>query len=264
MLSRAILRDVFNIVRWDLMKLKNQKIFLTMRLSWFVVQITVFARVISLVVRGFTGFDYFEFYLLGIYSSLLYSTSISRGYVLADEFDSGIVEYHLSLPVKRSVLVVGRIIGSSLSALLFTLPMMLVILAVLNLYTRVFEIVVSITTAFLFSTGVVSFVVLVVLRFKSGDATDIFFGTIDALLIRLSSVFYPLPVIASIAPYYYVALANPITHFSDFIRVLFIPEYLLYTLNPIGMLIYIVALVFGLLVLLIDYYEKKLEAGSWR
>lgn len=264
MRSMSGVREVLNIVTWDLMKLKNQKIFLAMRLSWFVVQITVFARVISLVVKGFTGFDYFEFYLLGIYSSLLYSTSISRGYVLADEFDSGIIEYHLSLPVKRSALVIGRILGSSISALLFTLPMMFVILVVLNLYTRVVEILISVAMAFLFSTGVVSFVVLVVLRFKSGDATDIFFGTIDALLIRLSSVFYPLPIIASIAPYYYVALANPITHFSDFIRVLFIPEYFLYTLNPVGMLIYIIGLVFGLLIVLIDYFEKKLEAGSWR
>ncbi|MEM1661991.1 MAG: ABC transporter [Desulfurococcaceae archaeon] len=264
MYKKSDLRDLSNIIKWDLMKLKNQKIFLAMRLSWFIVQITVFARVISLIVRGFTGFDYFEFYLLGIYSSLLYTSSISRGYVLADEFDSGIVEYHLSLPVKRSVLVIGRILGSAISALLFTLPMMFVILIVLKLITMVLEIIVSIITAFLFSIGVVSFVVLVVLRFKSGDATDIFFGTIDALLIRLSSVFYPLPIIARIAPYYYVALVNPITHFSDFIRIIFIPEYVLYTLNPIGMVMYILALAIGLLVLLIDYYEKKLEAGSWK
>jgi len=82
--KKSDLRDLSNIIKWDLMKLKNQKIFLAMRLSWFIVQITVFARVISLIVRGFTGFDYFEFYLLGIYSSLLYTSSISRGYVLAD------------------------------------------------------------------------------------------------------------------------------------------------------------------------------------
>lgn len=264
MFSRNDLVDVFKVMRWDLMKLKNQRIFLAMRLSWFIVQITVFARVISFIVRYAVGFNYFDFYLLGIYSSILYASSISRGYILADEFDHGIVEYHLSLPIKRSVLVVGRVLGSAFSAFLFTLPMMFTILLFLKLLDKVVAIAVSLLSAMVFSLGVVSFVILVVLKFRSGDVTDIFFGTIDALLIRLSTVFYPLPVIMAVAPYYYVALTNPISHFADFIRILFIPEYVLFSINPIGAVVYIIGLTMGLLILVIEYYEKKLEAGGWK
>jgi len=258
-------RDVVHIIEWDLGRLKSQRVFIAMRLSWFIIQVFVFARAMSLIVTQLAGIDYYKFYLLGIYVSILYSTSISRGYVIADEFDDGIVEYHLALPVKRSILVLGRVLGSSLAALLFTIPMMLVVLLAINEFNPI-GILVSLIVAYFFSMGVVGFVILVVTSVKSTDATDILFGTIDAILVRLSSIFYPLPVIQALglAPYYFTALLNPLTSIADFIRILFLPEYIAYTISPYALLLYLIGFTAGMIILAIEHYVKKLEAGGWK
>jgi ABC-2 type transport system permease protein len=80
-------------------------------------------------------------------------------------------------------------------------------------------------------------------------------------------VFYPLPVIeaSGIAPYYVIALMNPITNLADFLRILVFPEYYMvfkYGVAPI--VVYMVAFSMGLLVLAVEYYERKLEAGGWK
>lgn len=265
------IRSILLVASWDLMKLKNQKVFLAMRVAWFTLQVLVFARAISFIVSQsileYTGgVDYYYFYLLGIYTSLIYSTSISRGYVIADEFDDGIVEYHLSLPIKRGVFAVGRVLGSSLSTIIFTLPMMIVVYVILGV-SNLFSIIVSLISALVFSIGVVSFVLLLVFSVKSTDLTDILVGAIDALLVRLSTVFYPLPVIeaSGIAPYYVIALMNPITNLADFLRILVFPEYyMVFKYGVAPMVVYMVAFSMGLLVLAVEYYERKLEAGGWK
>lgn len=272
---RNELKNMLVVAQWDLIKLKNQRIFLAMRLAWFTIQVLVFARAISYIVKQavseIIGVDYYYFYVLGVYTSLLYSTGISRGYIIADEFDDGIVEYHLSLPVKRSVLAIGRVLGSALSAVIFTTPMILVIMLALY-FSKPFTLSpLSITAMVLsimaFSIGVVSFVVLLVMKVRSTDATDILLGVIDAFLVRLSTVFYPLPVVeaSGIQPYYVAVLVNPISHMTDFLRVLVFPEYelvLKYGLH--ASLLYVLGLAMGLLILAVEYFEKRLEAGGWK
>ncbi|MEM4717448.1 MAG: ABC transporter permease [Desulfurococcaceae archaeon] len=268
---RSTLEEIILVATWDILKLKNQKIFLAMRIAWFTIQVLVFARVISYIVssavlKSTGGVSYYYFYLLGIYTSLLYSTSISRGYIIAEEFDDGIVEYHLSLPLKRSAFAIGRVLGSSISSLLFTLPMMILVYLVLGV-RDIIVVIISILAALIFSAGVVCFVLLIVFSFKSTDLTDILIGAIDALLIRLSTVFYPLPVIlaSGISPYYVVALANPITHISDFLRLIVFPEYYLVAGHGIiPSVIYVLGFSIGLLIIAIEYYERKLEGGGWK
>jgi len=267
----STLKTLLVIASWDLMKLKNQKVFIAMRWAWFTVQILVFARAISYIVSHtitqYTGgVDYYYFYILGVYTTLLYSASIARGYMIADEFDDGIVEYHLALPVRRNILAVGRVIGSSISTIIFTFPMMLIVYMVLGVHD-ILVILVSLLSALVFSMGVVSFVIMIVFTVKSTDLTDIIVGAIDALLVRLSTVFYPLPVIMAtgIAPYYIAALANPISHMADFLRILLFPEYYLVVQHGLwASLVYLIGFSMGLLILAIEYYEKKLEAGGWR
>ncbi len=265
------LKTILLIATWDLMKLRNQKVFVAMRLAWFTVQVLVFARAISYIVtrtvENYTGgVEYYYFYILGVYTTLLYSTSIARGYMVAEEFDDGIVEYHLSLPVKRSTLAIGRVLGGGVSTLIFALPMMIIVYTVLRVRDPVI-VAISLASALVFSAGVVSLVILLVFTIKSTDLTDIIVGAIDALLVRLSTVFYPLPVIAStgIAPYYVAAMLNPISHMSDFLRILVFPEYYLVApYGPLATILYLVGFSMGLLLLAIEFYEKKLETGGWR
>jgi len=192
-LSLHEFKAVLRVVEWDLMKPKRQKAFMAMRTAWFIIQTLVFGYTISKITRPDIGVDHYTFYLLGLYTALLYSASIARAYIIADEFDDGIIDYHLSLPLKRSVLAAGRVIGGAVSTIIFTVPMMVFILYLAGGLEPI-SLLTSIASAFAFSTGVVSLVVIIVMKHKSTDTTDILFGTIDAILVRLSSVFYPLPI----------------------------------------------------------------------
>jgi ABC-2 type transport system permease protein len=257
------------LVRWDLMRMWRRKIFVVMRVVWFAVQVTVFGLALSAMVRFrgviAQGIDYYHFYLLGVYTSMLFSISVSNAYEVAEEFEEGIIEYHLSLPIKRSVLTVGRSIGGGLAAFLFTLPMYAMVLALMGGGPPL-AVVASLGAALVFSVGVVGLVLSIVLSVKSGDATDILFGLIDAIIIRLSTVFYPSVLLARYAPYYYAALANPISHFVDFARTLFFfEEYRALALaDPLLMISYLLGFAAGLVSAAIYVVERKLEGGGWR
>lgn len=266
-MEKKSLADLAHVIELDLRRLWNDRFHVAMRFTWFTLQVLVFARALSHIVssRAVEGLDYYSFYLLGVYVAALYVSGISRGYAITEEFDDGLVEYHLSLPVERRVLVLGRILGSSLAALFSTIPMMLIVLLALRSF-NVLSILVSILAAYIFSIGVSSLVIAVVMKFKSMDATDILFGAIDAILVRLSSIFYPLPVVEAtgLTVYYYAALVNPLSSMADFLRTLFLPEYGLYKASPCILVVYLLGFSMGMAVLAIEYYARRLEAGGWR
>jgi ABC-2 type transport system permease protein len=117
-----------------------------------------------------------------------------------------------------------------------------------------------------FSVGVTGFVISVVLSLKSSDTTDIFFGVLDALIIRLSTVFYPAVIIAKIAPYYYASLVNPVSHFVDLLRTLFFFEEFktIAVADPYLMMAYLFGFAAGVASLAIYIVERRVEGGGWK
>mgnify|MGYP001772728797 CR=1 FL=1 len=272
MQTRSLLEDVrglWLLVLWDLDRMKRRTLFVVMRVSWFAIQVSIFGLALSAMVRfraiAGTNLDYYHFYLFGVYTSMLFSISISRAYDIAEEFEEGTIEYLLSLPFKRRVLALGRSIGGGFASFLFTLPMYAFIIYLLGSYDPV-AIAVSMIGALAFSIGVVGFVLTVVLSLKSSDTTDIAFGLLDAILVRLSTVFYPAVVLSRIAPYYYAALLNPLSHFVDFLRtVFFFQEFKAIAIaNPDVMTAYLFGFAVGLSTLAVLIVEKAVEGGGWK
>lgn len=262
-------RALLLLVQWDLMRMWRRRIFVLMRIAWFAVQVSIFGLALAAMVR-FRGsisenLDYYHFYLLGVYTSMLFSISVSNAYEVAEEFEEGIIEYHLTLPVRRRVLSLGRAIGGGIAAFIFTLPMYAIVLALIG-GGPLQALAISLAAALTFSVGVVGLVLSVVLSVKSGDATDVLFGVIDAIIIRLSTIFYPAVVLSRIAPYYYAALINPASHLVDLLRTfLFFEEYrALAITDPALMASYLIGLAAGLVSLAAYIVERKLEGGGWR
>lgn len=254
---------------WDVRKVARYKVFLLMRFAWFVVQVSVFAVLISYLVAirpsTASGISYYEYYLFGAYTALLFSISMFRGYEIAEEFEEGIIEYQLSLPVRRRILAIGRTIGGGIASFIYTLPMMLFILIMLGISNPLL-IAIAMISALAFSIGIVGLAINIVFGLKSGDKTDILFGVVDALLVRLSTIFYPLPFLSTIPAYFYAALVNPLSSLADFLRALFLFEDLkafLY-LSQEQMISYIAGLAIGLSVLAMLFIERKAEGGGWR
>ncbi len=266
---REDLRSLFVIIMWDVRKLARYKIFLLMRFAWFIVQVSVFAVLVSYMVSirapGSSNIGYYEYYLFGAYTALLFSISMFRGYEIAEEFEEGIIEYHLSLPVKRRILAIGRTIGGGVASFTYTLPMMIFILVMLRIFNPV-SVVIAILSALIFSIGIVGLAVNIVFGLKSGDRTDILFGVVDALLVRLSTIFYPLPFLAVIPPYFYAAMYNPLSNMADLLMALFFFEDLKSFIHapPEYMVSYIVGLAAGLSILAMLFIERKAEGGGWK
>lgn len=256
-------------IMWDVRKVARYKVFLIMRFAWFAVQVSVFAVLISYLVAirpsAGSSVTYYEYYLFGAYTALLFSISMFRGYEIAEEFEEGIIEYHLSLPVRRRILAIGRTVGGGIASFIYTLPMMLFILIMLRIWNPLL-IAIAMLSALAFSIGIVGLAINIVFGLKSGDRTDILFGVVDALLVRLSTIFYPLPFLSAIPAYFYAAMFNPLSSLADFLRALFLFEDLksfLY-LSQEQMISYIAGLAIGLSVLAMLFIERKAEGGGWR
>jgi ABC-2 type transport system permease protein len=266
---REDLNSFYMLVLWDLSQMKRRTVFVVMRISWFILQVTIFGLAMNAMVRfrGMVaqGIDYYHFYLFGVYASMLFSISVSKAYDVAEEFEEGMIEYLLSLPIKRKVLALGRSVGGGLAAFLFTVPMLLVIFVLLGSFEPL-AMLISILAALVFSVGVTGFVISVVLSLKSSDTTDIFFGVLDALIIRLSTVFYPAVIIAKIAPYYYASLVNPVSHFVDLLRTLFFFEEFktIAVADPYLMMAYLFGFAAGVASLAIYIVERRVEGGGWK
>ncbi|MEZ0394322.1 MAG: ABC transporter [Desulfurococcaceae archaeon] len=255
--------DIYSLILWDLIKLRHEIWFVVARIAWFIFQALVFGMAIARMV-AIGGTNYYLFYLVGLYVSLQYSVAMSAGYRIADEFDEGIVEYHLSLPLKRGILAFGRVLGLSLRTALMTFPVY-VFLAYLIGVSNPVDAMLAFLALFAFAVGVTSLMVTIVFTVKSQDATDIVAGIMDALLVRLSTIFYPMPVIARIAPYYYGALANPVSHAADFTRYLLLgfPTDALVA-SPMEMALFVLGFSAGFSVIAVELFERKLEAGGWK
>lgn len=263
------LRAIIFLIQWDLTKIVRRVIFIAMRAIWFAVQVAFFGQVLAQMVNarviGLDTSTYYNFYIFGVYTSILFAITASRAYDIAEEFEEGIIEYQLSLPIKRKILAFGRAIGSGIASTFFTLPMFLTVLILAKEWDPL-PIAISIISALVFSIAISGLVLSITLSIKSSDATDILMGALDSILVRLSTVFYPAVVLKNIAPYYYAALINPLSHVADILRILYSFEdfKMIVLSHPLAMASYILGLFVGFTFLAMYIIEKKIEGGGWR
>lgn len=265
---RDSLRQLYLLVLYDVRKIFRYKIFILMRIAWFSVQVGFFAYLITAVVsqRFGSSVTYYHFYLLGAYTSILFTITMFRGYEIAQEFEEGVIEYMLSLPIKRRVLAIGRVLGGSISSFILALPMFLIVIALLGEFDPA-TILAAMASAYLFSIGIVGLAISLVFLLRSGDTTDIAFGIMDSLLVRLSTVFYPAIALLSFLPYYYVSASNPLSYLADFLRWLFYPQELgkyIIQSDPLNIISFLLGFSISLTTLATIFIERRVEGGGWR
>ncbi|MDM7275418.1 MAG: ABC transporter permease [Thermoprotei archaeon] len=214
------IRVLILVMLWDIRKLGRYKFFLAMRFTWFLVQVLVFGLLVSAMVsiRGPGGLlDYYKFYIIGAYTAVLFSISIMKGYDIAEEIEDGLIDYQLSLPIKRRVLALGRALGGGLASFTYSTPMLAVTILALKVQNPIALLAMTLVSLLL-AVSVSGLAVSIALILKSGDRLDILMGVSDALLIRLSTIFYPAVAMAAVSLYYYAAKVNPISYAADMLR----------------------------------------------
>lgn len=250
------MRGMFLIIEKDLRKIRRYKFFITMRYTWFIIQVLVFGLAISKIVALK---DFYRYYLVGVYSSILFLMSIYTGYDIISEAEYGLFDYYLSLPIPRKEFIMGKIIGSGISSLIYTTPMLITILALIGVNSLV-NLILALFSALLFSLGISGLIISITMMVKSGDISDILFGAISTLLVRLSTVYYPI----AIMPDYYKIFAsiNPLSHAAELLRFLLIGEY--YSFPPEITIILLIGLAIGMSSIASIIIEKVIEGGVWR
>lgn len=262
------LRALALIILWDVRKLGRYKFFLAMRFTWFLLQVLVFGYIVAYMIslKGPYGpIDYYKFYIVGAYMAVLFSMSIMRGHDIVEELEDGIIDYQLSLPVKRRVLAIGRALGGGISAFLYSLPMLLVALLILGAHS-IIVVLATALLALIFSSGLVGFAMSIALWLRSSDRLDILMGVSDSLLVRLSTIFYPIIAMIPIAIYYYMAKVNPVSHAADLIRSIVIHDYVkgVTVADTTIMLSYVTGFAIAAILVAILLLERRIEGGYGR
>jgi ABC-2 type transport system permease protein len=217
-------------------------------------QVIIFGLAISFLV---TVENYFYYYAAGIYVATLYSTSMFVAFDIAEEAEHGVVDYLLSLPINRKVLIIGRGIGGGIRSILATAPPLIFTLYLIGIKSPVI-LLEAFIGLLLLSFGIAGLGITIVSLLKSGDKTDILLGALDAFIIRLSTVFYPK---AFMPPAYsYAAEYNPLTHASDLFRWglgIFAEG------DPTYSLVILIAFTIFTTSIGVYLYEKRMEGGGW-
>ncbi len=249
-----MLEGLFLVIERDLRMIIQYKLFLILRWLWYFLQVLIFGLAISSLV---VVENYYFYYAAGIYVATLYSTAMFVAFDIAEEAEHGVVDYLLSLPINRRLLIIGRAIGGGLRSILATVPPLIFTLILIGV-TDPIVFIEALLGLLLLSFGVAGLGITIVSLLKSGDKTDILLGALDAFMIRLSTVFYPR---AFMPPYYSGAAAiNPLTHASELFR---------YGLgigvegDPIYSMVILIAFMVSMTTFGIYLYEKRMEGGGW-
>ncbi len=247
-------RHLILVVERDFRLLIEYRLFLLIRWLWFAIQIAVFGLAISkLVILE----NYINYYAAGIYVATLYTAAMFVAFDISEEAEHGFVDYLLSLPINRNVLIIGRALGGGLRSLVATAPPLVVTLLFVGV-TNPYTLINALIGLALLSFGVAGLAITIVSLLKSGAKTDILLGALDAFVIRLSTVFYPMEFMP---PAYSAAAAvNPLTHAAEVFRwALGIGS----EAPPTFSMVILLAFMISMTSIGIYLYERRMEGGGW-
>jgi ABC-2 type transport system permease protein len=246
---------IWRVAERDFRMFIRYKFLLIMRAIWFLAQIALFGLVTTRMVKVP---NYFDFYIGGVIITLLYSTTMFIGYDIFEEAEHGVTEYLLSIPVSRRELVLGRSIGGGLRSFIYVGPLMTFILLITGIDNPL-NFLISFASLFLFAFGVSGLSILLAVGIKSHDKYDIFLGVFNALIVRFSTVLYPVGYMPD--AYSRIAEINPLTFAADLFRWgTGVESYFATPWTPlIALLLFFCTFTF----VSVTFYERRLEGGGW-
>src|SRR5256884_2725287 len=134
-------RLVLQMARRDIATLFRTPWIIISRSLAFIIQLFVFAYLISGLVVKFPGF--FTYYAVGSVVSVVASISFIIGYDIFEEAEEGLLDYLLTLPIPRREFIIGRALGGAIRAMIYTIPMFALV-AILENFSNPFSLMAAI------------------------------------------------------------------------------------------------------------------------
>ena len=230
----------------------NKLYLLTNSLS-FLIQIFIYAFILSFLIPSLS---YTEFYAIGMSVLTLWSFSMFTAWSVAGERQSGMIDYYLSLPIKKYEYVIGRMFGSTFRNLIYVSPLLIISLFITGLEFLP-NLILIVGILIIFGLGIAGFAIALGSLVKSAMVLDFLIGIIDIFMIRLSTVYYP-----EEAMVFWMKIAsrlNPLTHATDIIRN---SAGVMVISNVEFSIIYLIIFSICLMIISIKLYVSKLEGGK--
>jgi ABC-2 type transport system permease protein len=175
--------------------------------------------IMAVVYTQMVSFNYFKFVSPGIVAVGLFAAAFVIGREVNNETRRGYNQYLLSLPVRRSELILGRMIAGGLRGLIYAIPLLVLAMLILT-FPSVMQFGLIIVAMFLLGMGISGLAISLAVLLRSFERFTTARSLIYLLLIFCSTVFYPITVLqhlfgGSLAVF---ARANPLSAVSDLLR----------------------------------------------
>ena len=196
---------VFFKYRWFLAGL------ISMNLADLLIMAVVFTKMVS--------FDYFKFLAPGIVTMGLFAAAFVIGREVNNETRRGYNQYLLSLPLRRSELVFGRMIAGGFRGLIYAVPLLVLAMFILK-FPSLPELGLMLFAMYLLGMGISGLAISLAVALRSFEKFTTARSLLYLMLVFCSTVFYPLTVLQQIlrGPLIFFARVNPLSTVSDLLR----------------------------------------------
>jgi ABC-2 type transport system permease protein len=184
---------------------------ISMNLADLLIMAVVYTRMVS--------FNYFQFLAPGVTATGLFAAAFVIGREVNMETRRGYNQYLLSLPLRRSELVLGRMTAGGLRGMIYAIPLLVLAMVILKFPTLP-QFGFMLFAMYLLSMGISGLAISLAVALRSFERFTTARSLLYLLLIFCSTVFYPLAVLRQILPGSLILFAqlNPLSAVADLIR----------------------------------------------
>jgi len=210
------MRNVIRLIWFDLRQELKPPVWIILQWFTFTIQLFIYGALISQLVTAPEVGNYQQFYAVGFIVMMTFEIGSHTGRHFVEHAHEGLLPYLLSLPISRTKLFLAIALqGGAELALMITVPLMITLAMIGNL--TLISIAAAIATLFCLGFGVAGLMLgLSFIAFKSSDMYTAIVTGLSTIIIRFSTVLYPLIFLPP--GYASVAILSPLTYGADLVR----------------------------------------------
>jgi hypothetical protein len=258
--------EVFRLAWFDVKQELKPPVWIALEWVTFSVQVFIYAALITYLVNVSASqiANYQQFYAVGFIVIMTFDVGSHAGRQFVEHAHEGRLPYLLSLPISRTKLFLSIAIQGGFELALMLMVPFTVVLFLLGNLTGV-SIAGAAVTLFTLGFGVAGLMLgLSFIAFKSSDLYSAVVTGLSALVVRFSTVLYPLTVLKTAQPAYAsVAVFSPLTYGADLTRLFlgFNPSLLLNPTVAVTVLIALAVATLGLGTVLLQRLVEGVKSG---
>ncbi len=206
---------VLTLAKFNIGILLSQRIWFFLSWALFGMQIAIYGSLMSRLVSVNVP-DYFFFYAIGLMVIIVFDSGADVGRHFVEHAHEGELPYFLSLPISRRGFLASQALYGVANTMIKILPPLLGVLYFVGRLT-VLGALFAAVALFLLGLGITGIMIsFSFIAFKSIDIYSAVIAGLSALLVRFSTVFYPLIFLPNF--YSPLSLLSPLTYGADLTR----------------------------------------------